>query len=54
MNTELEESLDVWPEWIQQFELDPTFGYLVDPSYEPTSFNYPALCKILEKLSGSE
>jgi hypothetical protein len=51
MNTELEESLDVWPEWIQQFELDPTFGYLVDPSYKPTSFNYPALCKILEKLS---
>ena len=51
MNAELQESLAAWPEWIRQFEFDPTYGYLIEPLYEPTSFDYPALMKILCNLS---
>ena len=24
-----------WPDWIRQFEFDPTYGYLIDPNYHP-------------------
>lgn len=40
MNSELKESISQWPEWIQQFEFDPTYGYLIDPEYHPVSFDY--------------
>ena len=32
-----------WPDWIRQFEFDPTYGYLIDPNYHPVSFDYDIL-----------
>lgn len=51
MFKELEEALAKYPEWISQFEFDPQFGYLIDPSYTPVSFDYSILANILTQLS---
>ena len=51
MNSELKQALSEFSDWIRQFEFDPVYGYLIDPQYKPTSFNYDSLAQMLCELS---
>ena len=50
MKATLEERIQDWPNWIRQFEFDPTYGYLIDPTYHPISFDYDQIYDILKDL----
>ena len=46
----MEEKIKLWPEWIRKYEFDPTYGYLIDPTYQPVSFDYDYLHSLLKDL----
>lgn len=51
MNQELKEALAKYPDWIRKFEFDPVYGYLINPTYIPVSFDYEIIASILRELA---
>ena len=36
---EILNSINLWVDWIKQYQYDPTYGYLIDPHYKVICFD---------------